>query len=40
VGLDKVLSSITRFREGYQGSQWQPAPLLVKFAKEGRRFNA
>jgi 3-hydroxyacyl-CoA dehydrogenase len=39
VGLDKVLSSIKRFQEGYQGSQWQPAPLLVKLANEGRRFN-
>jgi 3-hydroxyacyl-CoA dehydrogenase len=39
VGLEKVLDSIKRFQTGYQGSQWQPAPLLVKFAKEGRRFN-
>ena len=39
VGLDKVLDSITRYKAGYQGSQWQPAPGLVKFAKEGRRFN-
>ena len=39
VGLDKVLGSINRFKAGYQGSQWQPAPGLVKFAKEGRRFN-
>ncbi|MCD6041383.1 MAG: 3-hydroxyacyl-CoA dehydrogenase [Burkholderiales bacterium] len=39
VGLDKVLGSIRRFQEGYQGAQWQPAPLLVKFAKEGRKFN-
>jgi 3-hydroxyacyl-CoA dehydrogenase len=39
VGLDKVLASIKRFQEGYQGAQWQPAPLLVKFANEGRRFN-
>jgi len=39
VGLDKVLDSINKFKAGYQGSQWQPAPALVKFAKEGRRFN-
>jgi 3-hydroxyacyl-CoA dehydrogenase len=39
VGLDKVLSSIEKFRTGYQGSQWQPAPLLTKLAKEGKRFN-
>jgi 3-hydroxyacyl-CoA dehydrogenase len=39
VGLDKVLKSIQRFQNGYQGSQWKPAPLLVKLAKEGRKFN-
>jgi 3-hydroxyacyl-CoA dehydrogenase len=39
VGLDKVLSSIEKFRIGYQGSQWQPAPLLARLAKEGKRFN-
>jgi 3-hydroxyacyl-CoA dehydrogenase len=39
VGLDKVLASIERFQKGYQGAQWQVAPLLVKLAKEGKRFN-
>jgi len=39
VGLPKVLSSIEGFQKGYQGGHWQPAPLLVKLAKEGRRFN-
>src|SRR5512134_3865155 len=39
VGLGKVLKSIQGFRKGYQGAQWQPAPLLVKLANEGRRFN-
>ncbi len=39
VGLDKVLKSIQSFQRGYQGNQWQPAPLLVKLAKEGGRFN-
>jgi len=39
VGLDKVLAAIGKFREGYHGEQWQPAPLLVKLAKEGKRFN-
>jgi 3-hydroxyacyl-CoA dehydrogenase len=39
VGLDKVLKSIQSFQQGYQGAQWQPAPLLVKLAKEGRKFN-
>ena len=39
VGLDRVLSSIQDFQKGYQGAQWKPAPLLVKLAKEGRKFN-
>jgi 3-hydroxyacyl-CoA dehydrogenase len=39
VGLDKVLDAIQRFQKGYQGAQWKPAPLLMKLAKEGRRFN-
>ena len=39
VGLAKVLSTIERFQKGYQGSQWQPAPLLARLAKEGKRFN-
>jgi 3-hydroxyacyl-CoA dehydrogenase len=39
VGLQKVLDSILEFEKGYQGSQWQPAPLLVRLAKEGKRFN-
>ncbi len=39
VGLGKVLDSIRRFQEGYQGAQWQLAPLLVKLAGEGKRFN-
>jgi 3-hydroxyacyl-CoA dehydrogenase len=39
VGLAKVLDSIQKFQQGYQGAQWKPAPLLVKLAKEGRRFN-
>jgi 3-hydroxyacyl-CoA dehydrogenase len=40
VGLDKVLASIQKFQSGYQGAAWKPAPLLVKLAKEGKRFNA
>ena len=39
VGLDKVLASIQGFQKGYQGDQWQPAPLLVKLAKSSGRFN-
>jgi 3-hydroxyacyl-CoA dehydrogenase len=40
VGLDKVLASIEKFQKGYRGEVWKPAPLLVKLAKEGKRFNA
>jgi 3-hydroxyacyl-CoA dehydrogenase len=39
VGLPKVLASIEKFQKGYQGSQWKPAPLLVKLAQTSRRFN-
>jgi 3-hydroxyacyl-CoA dehydrogenase len=40
VGLPRVLAAIERFQKGYQGAVWKPAPLLVKLAKEGRKFNA
>ncbi len=39
VGLPKVLAAIERFRNGYQGAQWKPAPLLLRLAHEGKRFN-
>jgi len=39
VGLDKVAAAIARFQKGYHGEQWQPAPLLVKLAGEGKKFN-
>jgi len=39
VGLPKVLASIEKFSKGYMGQVWKPAPLLVKLAKEGRKFN-
>jgi 3-hydroxyacyl-CoA dehydrogenase len=39
VGLENVLNAIKRFQKGYQGGQWKPAPLLVKLAQEGRKFN-
>ncbi|MGH8722001.1 MAG: 3-hydroxyacyl-CoA dehydrogenase family protein, partial [Burkholderiales bacterium] len=40
VGLAEVVAAIAKFRKGYHGEQWQPAPLLVELAKEGKRFNA
>jgi 3-hydroxyacyl-CoA dehydrogenase len=39
VGLPKVLAAIERFQAGYQGSQWKPAPLLTRLARDGKRFN-
>jgi len=39
VGLKKVLERIETFSKGYQGQVWKPAALLVKLAKEGRKFN-
>ena len=39
VGLKTVLNSIQRFQSGYMGEVWKPAPLLVKLANEGRKFN-
>ena len=39
VGLDKVLASIEKFSKGYMGEAWKPAPLLVKLAREGKKFN-
>ena len=27
-------------QKGTNGNQWQPAPLLVKLANEGGKFNA
>jgi 3-hydroxyacyl-CoA dehydrogenase len=40
VGLPKVLASIEKFQKGYMGQVWKPAPLLVKLAKDGKKFNA
>ena len=39
VGLPKVLAAVEKFHQGYQGELWKPAPLLVKLAGEGKRFN-
>ena len=39
VGLDKVLAAIERFQKGYQGGVWKPAPLLVRLARQGGKFN-
>ena len=39
VGLAKVLAAIEGFQKGYMGEVWKPAPLLVKLAREGKKFN-
>jgi len=38
VGLDKVLAAIKRFADSPLGVHWKPAPLLVKLAGEGGKF--
>ncbi|WP_374361288.1 3-hydroxyacyl-CoA dehydrogenase NAD-binding domain-containing protein [Pseudoduganella danionis] len=40
VGLANVLAAMAQYARGYQGSAWQPAPLLVKLAGEGKGFNS
>jgi 3-hydroxyacyl-CoA dehydrogenase len=39
VGLPNVLAAIEGFAKGRHGEAWQPAPLLVKLAGEGKGFN-
>jgi 3-hydroxyacyl-CoA dehydrogenase len=38
VGLYNVLASMRDFARGYQGASWQPAPLLVELAEQGKTF--
>ena len=39
VGLAAVLQAIRGFAGGYEGRMWQAAPLLVRLAESGGRFN-
>ena len=39
VGLYNVLASMRGFSRGYQGKDWQPAPLLIELAEAGKTFN-
>ena len=39
VGLSNVLSRIQEFEKRHGAALWAPAPLLVKYAAEGRGFN-
>lgn len=38
VGLYNVLAAIRGFARGYQGTSWEPAPLLVELAEAGKWF--
>ncbi|MYM39605.1 3-hydroxyacyl-CoA dehydrogenase NAD-binding domain-containing protein [Duganella qianjiadongensis] len=40
VGLPNVLSAMAQYARAYQGSAWQPAPLLTRLASEGKGFNS
>jgi 3-hydroxyacyl-CoA dehydrogenase len=40
VGLDKVVAAIETFQKGYHGEQWKPSALLLRLAREGKRFNS
>ncbi len=39
VGLYNVLATMNSFSRGYQGTDWQPAPLLVELVESGKTFN-
>ena len=38
VGLDKVAAKVLQFHKAH-GELWTPAPLLMRLAQEGKRFN-
>lgn len=37
-GADKLVAHMSRFAEAYVSEQFQPAQLLIDYAKEGKRF--
>jgi len=39
VGLKNVLAAIEKYRQGYQGECWRPAPLLARLAAAGKTFS-
>jgi 3-hydroxyacyl-CoA dehydrogenase len=39
VGLPQVVAEMEKFAGGRHGEFWKPAPLLLKFAAEGKTFN-
>ncbi|PWC44774.1 3-hydroxyacyl-CoA dehydrogenase NAD-binding domain-containing protein [Azospirillum sp. TSO22-1] len=38
IGLKTVYEAVKRFHETLGGTQWEPAPLLERLAREGKRF--
>ncbi|HUX73254.1 MAG TPA: 3-hydroxyacyl-CoA dehydrogenase NAD-binding domain-containing protein [Steroidobacteraceae bacterium] len=40
VGLYNVLRAIRRYARGYRGTAWEPAPLLLRLAESGGKFNS
>jgi len=39
VGLDTVVNAMEKYRGRYGDTYWKPAPLLAKFAAEGKSFD-
>jgi 3-hydroxyacyl-CoA dehydrogenase len=39
LGLKNVLAAMEKYRNGYHGECWQPAPLLAKLAAQDKTFN-
>jgi 3-hydroxyacyl-CoA dehydrogenase len=39
LGLKNVLAAMEKYRNGYHGGCWQPAPLLAKLAAQDKTFN-
>ena len=38
LGLDHILRSMAKFRAGYEGWSWEPAPRLVESTRRGVRL--
>jgi 3-hydroxyacyl-CoA dehydrogenase len=38
IGLDKIVATLRRYREQSGDGFWEPAPLLVRLAEEGKGF--
>jgi 3-hydroxyacyl-CoA dehydrogenase len=39
VGLDTILAAIENYRRTVGGERWEPAPLLERLVREGKRFS-